>query len=223
MSFAFFDVDETIINFKSMIDFQKFYYLNCPELHKNTREVEYYKFSSMISTMAKLYDRNVVNAKYYETFSGRQRTVVKRMAEQWFGKLKNERKNLYNECTLDALKSHQSAGTDIVFVSGSSIEILAPLALEFKVNNIIATKLETKNGLFTGTILFPQIIGNGKAFAVRQFLEKKGCQAANCHAYGDHISDLPMLEAVGIKHVINGDEELERIAKRRGWDILTRR
>lgn len=219
-SFAFFDVDETIINFKSMINFQKYYFLNCPELHKQNRETEYIKFSQMMDSMIKRHDRTVVNATFYETFRGRQRTVVKRMAEQWFSSLKKKRKNLYHERTLDALKSHQATGVGIVLVSGSSMEILSPLALELNIKYILATKLEVKNDLFTGRILPPQVIGEGKALVVRQFLEKNGCRAGNCHAYGDHISDLPMLETVGIKHVIKADPELEKIARRLGWDIL---
>lgn len=222
MCFAFFDVDETIINFKSLLDFQKFYYFNCPEIHEHSRKIEYSIFSAMMNTTAKLHDRTVVNAKYFETFKGRHRAVVKQMAEQWFRNLKKERNNLYNECALDALKSHQAAGTDIVFISGSSLEILSPLALELDVKYLLATKLEIRNDLFTGNILPPQIIGAGKAYVVQRFLEENGCRAENCHAYGDHISDLPMLEAVGVKHVIKGDPELEEIAHRRGWDILTR-
>ena len=221
MGFAFFDVDETILNFKSMMDFQKFYFLNCPDIREHHREIEYYNFSMMMDTIARLHDRSIVNAKYFETFRGRHRVIVKRMAERWFSRLKKERNNLYNKCTLDALKSHKAAGTDIVLVSGSLIELLSPLASELDIKFVIATKLETKKKLFTGKILPPQIIGEGKAFAVRNFLEKNGCRAENCHAYGDHISDLPMLETVGIKHVIKGDPELEKIANCRKWDILT--
>ena len=43
---------------------------------------------------------------------------------------------------------------------------------------------------------------------------------ADCHAYSDSITDVPMLEAVGHPHAVNPDRELRRVAEQREWDIL---
>jgi hypothetical protein len=44
---------------------------------------------------------------------------------------------------------------------------------------------------------------------------------ADCRAYSDSITDLPLLEAVGHPTAVNPDRALRRIAEERGWPILT--
>ena len=44
---------------------------------------------------------------------------------------------------------------------------------------------------------------------------------ADCRAYSDSITDLPLLEAVGHPTAVNPDRALRRIAETRGWPILT--
>jgi fatty acyl-CoA reductase len=47
-----------------------------------------------------------------------------------------------------------------------------------------------------------------------------GVPLAECHAYGDAISDLPMLEVVGHPHAVNPDFRLAREARRRHWPVV---
>ena len=44
---------------------------------------------------------------------------------------------------------------------------------------------------------------------------------ADCRAYSDSITDLPLLEAVGHPTAVNPDRALRRVAEERGWPILT--
>lgn len=39
-------------------------------------------------------------------------------------------------------------------------------------------------------------------------------------AYSDHYSDIPMLELANEVTVIDPDKKLERVAKKRGWQIV---
>ena len=220
--FAFFDVDETLIRIKSMFAFQEYYYLNHPKNGENLGKYKYQKFLEQMYTWAQHYDRTVVNEKYYETFRGRNKAEVKVMAQKWFTDLKNKDPNLYISSTMEALRVHRQNGTEIVLLSGSSVEILSPLAADLNVQYLLATNLEISGSVFTGKILPPQTIGEGKAVALQRFLSEMKCSGAACHAYGDHISDLYMLESVGFPHVVSGDESLEKIAGERKWNILKR-
>jgi hypothetical protein len=56
--------------------------------------------------------------------------------------------------------------------------------------------------------------GCSSSFAVR-------VSTATHHAYGDHISDLPMLLAVQHPHVVDPCPSLRETAMQRGWPILT--
>ena len=40
------------------------------------------------------------------------------------------------------------------------------------------------------------------------------------YAYGDHHSDIPLLEAARVPCAVTPDNPLEREAKRRGWSVL---
>jgi phosphoserine phosphatase len=81
--------------------------------------------------------------------------------------------------------------------------------------------MEVVDGHYTGVIHPPQTIGQGKADAVRDFLAKMGYAAADCHAYGDDISDLPMLDAVGHPVVVAGGRGLATHAASVGWPVLS--
>jgi phosphoserine phosphatase len=99
-------------------------------------------------------------------------------------------------------------------------EILEPLARELGVVHCLATRLEEHEGRYTGEIEGLQMIGQGKADAVRAFLATRGARAAECFAYGDHHTDVPMLEAVGHPVAVIGDPRLAEHARRERWEVL---
>ena len=109
----------------------------------------------------------------------------------------------------------------MVFVSGSFPAILKPVARVTKVRHILSTLMEVENECYTGRILTPQTIGAGKAEAIRIFLASVNGVAEHCYAYGDDISDLPMLQSVGKPTVVRGGRGLEQRAQELGWRIIS--
>ena len=63
--------------------------------------------------------------------------------------------------------------------------------------------------------------GPEKASAIRGLAEARGYDLANCYAYSDSSTDLPMLDAVGHPFAVNADRALRKIAAERGWPQLT--
>jgi HAD superfamily hydrolase (TIGR01490 family) len=126
----------------------------------------------------------------------------------------------YLPATLAALYRHRSAGREIVFVSGSSVDILAPIALELDVHQLLATRQRTVRGRYTGEIEAPQTIGTGKAEAVRRFLTANGNDGSTSFAYGDHDSDVPMLSVVGHPVIVSRQDSMRAIAHKRSWSVL---
>ena len=55
---------------------------------------------------------------------------------------------------------------------------------------------------------------------MRELAEAAGYDLADCYAYSDSITDLPMLEAVGHPAAVNPDRALRRAARERGWPVL---
>ena len=55
---------------------------------------------------------------------------------------------------------------------------------------------------------------------MRELAEAAGYDLADCYAYSDSITDLPMLEAVGHPAAVNPDRALRRAARERDWPVL---
>jgi hypothetical protein len=75
------------------------------------------------------------------------------------------------------------------------------------------------DGRYTGQVDY-YAYGPNKAAAMRELAEAAGYDLADCYAYSDSITDLPMLEAVGHPAAVNPDRALRRAARERGWPIL---
>jgi len=121
---------------------------------------------------------------------------------------------------------HVSQGHRIFFVSGT-IEPLAHILTRFPAPQglhwsaeICATKLETRDGVWTGRIIGEHMSGRAKAAAIRASAARHDLALAESYAYGDSFADLPMLETVGHPVAVNPQARLARIARRRRWPVL---
>lgn len=213
--YAFFDVDDTLISVKSMLSFQDFWYHT-----RGEREAEKLYRSDLQAHMHEEACWSFLNRLYYRHFAGRQVAEVAAMGERWYALMKQHTPAFFHRPVVDALRAHQARGEEPVFVSGSFPALLEPLARELGVKHILATRMEIRDGTYTGEILPPQTIGQGKAEAIGQFLRSRATPAGGCYAYGDDWSDLPMLRAVGRPVIVAGGRKLESLARHEGWPVL---
>ena len=84
---------------------------------------------------------------------------------------------------------------------------------------ICATQLESLGGQWTGSLSGDHICGDAKARAIRALALERRFDLSRSFAYGDEISDVPMLEAVGHATAVNPSSRLERAAHLRGWRV----
>jgi HAD superfamily hydrolase (TIGR01490 family) len=118
------------------------------------------------------------------------------------------------------LDLHRDAGRGTYIVSAAPQEIVAPLALSLGMTGGIGTRGEVVDGIYTGALDGPFCYGAGKVEAMTELARWDGLDLAQCYAYSDSASDLPMLEAVGHPVVVNPDKPLERHARRHGWPVV---
>ncbi len=220
-SYAFFDVDNTLVKIKTMRSFLKYFY---NAKHKIFGKLIYKKYE-MGGDLYNLFgaSREFLNKRYYKQYRGYRETDVKMLSLAWFFDLENRTKDLYIKCVLQEIDVHKNNGVEIVLVSGSFEPCLFPIAKKLGIKHVLSTSQEIKNGIYTGNVLSSQIIGEGKVYAIKDFLSRQQHQEtslSDCYAYGDHISDLPMLSYVGKPHAIKGNKELESFAVKQGWPIL---
>jgi HAD superfamily hydrolase (TIGR01490 family) len=120
----------------------------------------------------------------------------------------------------DLIAGHKLCGRDVVVVSASGQELVAPIARALGATHAMATRMVVEDGKYTGEIAF-YCYGEGKVQAIRELAAREGYALEHCYAYSDSITDLPMLEAVGHPSVVNPDRALRKEAIARGWPVLT--
>ena len=117
------------------------------------------------------------------------------------------------------LDQHRRVGQDVIIVSTSGQEMVSPIGALLGAALVIATRMEIAGCCYTGQIEF-YAYGEAKARRVRELAAERGYRLADCYAYSDSVTDLPMLEAVGRPHAVNPDRALRRLAVQRGWPVL---
>ena len=121
---------------------------------------------------------------------------------------------------LEAAWQHQEAGRPAYIVTAASHELAESLAGVLQFDGGIGFRSEVKDGVYTGRPAGPFTYREGKAIAIRELAEQEGIDLSESYAYSDSESDLPMLRAVGHPVVVNPDNELARVARDEGWEIM---
>jgi HAD superfamily hydrolase (TIGR01490 family) len=117
------------------------------------------------------------------------------------------------------IEEHHAAGRAVVIVSSSGDEIVNPVGELLGADHVVATRMVVEDGKYTGEVAF-YAFGPYKAKAMARLAAEHGWDLAECYAYSDSGTDLPMLAAVGHPFAVNPDRTLRREATERGWEIL---
>jgi HAD superfamily hydrolase (TIGR01490 family) len=116
---------------------------------------------------------------------------------------------------------HQDAGRRTYIVTAASQELAKMLAQVLAFDGAIGSQFsEVEHGVYTGRPTGLFIYRSDKARAIEQLAARAGIDLAVSYAYSDSESDLPMLRIVGHPVAVNPDQELARVARKEGWEIL---
>ena len=115
----------------------------------------------------------------------------------------------------------QHSGADRIVISASPTEIVSRLAMAAGLEDGVGTTAARDDqGVYTGELVGPFCYAEGKVEVMQSLAQERGYDLAQCFAYSDSASDLPMLEAVGHPVAVNPEPELREIAVERGWPIV---
>ena len=213
---AFFDLDKTVIAKSSTLAFSKPFFDQGLLNRRSVLKSSYAQFLFLMSGA----DHDQMD---------RMRSYVTSMCAGWDVE---QVKAIVNETLHDIvdplvfaeaaelIADHRHCGRDVVIVSASGEEIVAPIARALGATHAMATRMVVEDGKYTGEVAF-YCYGEAKAAAVRELAVHEGYPLEHCYAYSDSITDLPMLEAVGNPSVVNPDRALRKEAAARGWPVLT--
>lgn len=120
------------------------------------------------------------------------------------------------------LRAHQQAGHLLVLVSASVRYLLTPVKNDLGFDHLLCTDLEIGlDGRLTGRPDGPICIDDHKRKAAEKLSEEIGIDLKRSFAYGNHHSDIPLLELVGNPSAVEPTVVLKKHAQRKGWPILS--
>jgi HAD superfamily hydrolase (TIGR01490 family) len=210
---AFFDLDRTVISENSGKVLIKYAY------KKGLISRRYVLWGMYLSFLYRFGLKNPVS-------------IIRTIAKWLNGTKESELNELSNEIFITHLKKsirpeieekinhHKNCGALAVILSSSVMPVCRVIADHLKMDDIICTVLETKNGIFTGHPGGAFCFNEEKVRRLTDYCEKNNTTPALAWYYGDSIDDLPALSLVGNPVCVNPDKTLLKIASERGWEII---
>lgn len=118
------------------------------------------------------------------------------------------------------IEFHRAQNAKVVILSSALTSVCQEMANNLNIDDIICSELEVYNGKMTGRPVGHLCFGEEKAVRLKEYCEKHNSSRSEAWYYGDSISDLPALNAVGNAVCINPDKKLKKTALKRDWKIL---
>ncbi len=164
--------------------------------------------------LAELVDRRTFNELLFATYAGMSEDRLELLGEEAYRKVLLP--SLYPSAK-GLVAQSLAAGHDVVLVSGALECVIRHLARDLGATEVIANRLELKDGIATGKLLHPVVAGPEKARIVRDHARARGYDLDECYAFSDSYSDVPMLSVVGHPAVVNPDRRLSLLARAYSW------
>jgi fatty acyl-CoA reductase len=115
------------------------------------------------------------------------------------------------------IREHREAGHRTILITAAAEPFVRPIAPLFE--EVVAAKLAVKDGVYTGFLAEPPLVGEARGAWLRRYALLEGADLKSSYAYADSHSDLALLRAVGNPVAVSPDAALLRVAKRRRWPI----
>ena len=156
-----------------------------------------------------------VHAQYLE---GRSEAEYSRNSERLFRK--KIARLIYPE-TRELIAAHQAMGHTVAIVSSATPYQVEPAARDLDIDHVFSTRLEVKDGAFTGAVVKPTCFGEGKVQAAMALAETTGADLEQSFFYSDSSDDIQLLEYIGRPVTLNPRNRLKQITRERHWPTAT--
>jgi HAD superfamily hydrolase (TIGR01490 family) len=212
---AFFDLDKTIIAKSSTLAFSKPFFQSGL---LNRRTVLRSAYAQFVFALAGADADQMERMRAFITSmcAGWDATQVREIVNETLHEIIDPL--VYDEA-VRLIDAHKAAGRDVVIVSSSGEELVAPIAAMLGADHMVATRMILKDGRYTGEIA-TYVYGPAKADAIGDLAAARDYDLSRSYAYSDSITDVPMLEIVGYPTAVNPDRGLRKVAVERGWPIV---
>lgn len=216
-SAAFYDMDGTLLS-ANVVHAYAYYALHAQGLGSRITRTASLLASLPLYAIADKVDRKYFNEVFYKNYEGFSEDRLIVLGQEVFEKVL---KPTIFPGVPELLKRSREQGHRQVIVTGGLDYITRPLAEHLGFDDLVANRLEIKDGYATGRIVKPFIAGANKALWVRRYAEQHQIDLDRSFAYADSGSDLPLLSMVGNPCAVNPDRELRTTARSYEWPIIT--
>jgi len=118
------------------------------------------------------------------------------------------------------VRRHRERGHVLMIITATNRFITAPIAVEFGIEQLIATEVEEVDGEFTGRTFGTPSFGEGKIHRLHNWLAERNEKLSDSWFYSDSHNDLPLLQLVNHPVALNPDDILRKEAQLRKWKII---
>ncbi|MEO8903580.1 MAG: HAD-IB family hydrolase, partial [Polyangiaceae bacterium] len=210
---CYFDVDGTLVT-SNLVHPTLYYLLNQGTPLQTLKRVGRALLGAPRMALAEMVDRRTFNELLFASFAGISEDRMVLLAEDAF---ENVMKASLYPAAKGLVEKSRDAGHDVVLVSGALTVVLEQVSKYLGAQEVIGNRLEFKAGIATGKLLKPVVAGPEKARLIREHAKEKGYDLAECFAFSDSYSDVPMLSVVGHPAAVNPDKRLALLAKAYSW------
>ena len=209
---AFFDLDRTLIKGFSA---KEFFQTKLFSGKMTTKEVVaqfagiivYAMGNGNFAGLAALGAKGVKGTKEQDFIDVGEETYLKHLADA-----------IYPESRA-LVAAHLAKGHTVAIISAATPYQVNPVARDLGIEHVMCTRMEVRNGKFTGEIIQPACWGEGKAYAAKELVKKYNLDLSKSYFYTDSAEDMPLLEIVGNPRPLNPDTKLSAAAFQNNWPI----
>lgn len=216
MTASYFDVDGTLVR-TNLMHTAIYYMANDINPLRSAAKLAKLTLRSPMLLLAEMRDRRMFNELLFECFDGVSEDRVMVLADDTYSWAMKS--GIY-EGARDLIKRSKDLGHEVVLISGALDFLLERLAADLGADSWVGNRLEFHEGYGTGKLLRPVVAGPTKARLMVEHARQNGHDLADCFAYSDSYSDVPMLSVVGRPAAVNPDNKLERLARAYQWPII---
>lgn len=121
---------------------------------------------------------------------------------------------------LMVMEDHRSNNAANVLLSSASSLICEPVSERLNLDDVICTLLEKTDGILTGNTEGKLVYGVEKKKRLISYCKANGYNPEKAYYYGDSITDVHVMKAVGNPVAVSPDKKLLKIATRLAWQVM---
>ena len=127
--------------------------------------------------------------------------------------------NKIRQKAVEAAAYHRGQGAKTVILSASVKDVCLPVQNYLQIDDIICTKMQLNNGIYTGKVSGNYCYGEEKLERVKVYCREQGFSLQESWYYADSFADLAVLKAIGHPVCVTPDRKLKKEAHKMGWPV----